>query len=138
MIRVMASAKLFSILILTAAVLTACSLYQSDGREAIEKNTGGFVTGSGVSFIPKTHYECLTLMAVPTDWQDSTTSLDEYITLPGAKAILLDENTSPQVVVYTWTERHVEACQLTIIDAKLSSQNLNDIVAFGESLIARR
>lgn len=77
-------------------------------------------------------------MAVPTEWQSPAQSLNEFVTVEGVQAILLTETEAPKVIVYRWTDRHAEACQLTVLDAKLSSQNLSDIVIFGESLLARR
>jgi hypothetical protein len=49
--------------------------------------------------------------------------------------MLLAVSETPTVVVYDWVERHVEACTLTVMDSKLSSQNLSDVVGFGEELL---
>jgi hypothetical protein len=125
----------FQFLFVAAAVLTACSLYQSGGREAIEKDSGGLVTQPGFNLKLNTHYECSTLMALPLSWQQNVTSLNEYTSLEGTKAILLAGSETPEVIVYGWVDRHVDACSLTVEDSKLSSQNLHDIVGFGEDLL---
>lgn len=73
-------------------------------------------------------------MALPVAWQKDVTSLNEYSKLEGSRAVLLASET-PTVIVYAWVDRYVESCQLAILDAKLSSQKLRDVVEFGESLL---
>jgi hypothetical protein len=127
----------FNFFCLIFLILTACSLYQSDGRENIEKNSRNIVTGAGVSLDFKIRYECASLMALPVDWQTNVTALDEFSTLEGSKAVLLNGYETPTVVVYHWVERHVEGCNLSVLDSKLSTQNLSDVVGFGETLLTQ-
>lgn len=116
---------------------TGCSLYKSDGREAIEKNSANIVTGSGVNLHLNVRYQCELMMAIPADWQAARTPLDEFAALEDSKAILLTGAETPVVVVYTWIDRHVEACSLAILDAKLSSHHLREVVGYGESLLVK-
>lgn len=118
-----------------ACALSACSIYQSSAREAIQKNSGNIVTGFMLEL--NTKYECIRANHKPTLWDNASTSLNEYIESGLVEAQLTQTEELPIVLISLKSPAiaEFEGCSLEILDSKLSSQRLNDVVAFGEKLL---
>lgn len=124
-----------SILLSTAGFLTGCSLYESDGHKAIEKNSGGIVTVTGFNLELAARYECMKMVALPTSWQTNVVSLSEFSKIEAMEAALDNTKEVPTVLVYTTETRSFEGCSIELLDSKTSTQRLKDIVEFGENLL---
>lgn len=127
-------AKILVLAFFTAA-LSACSIYQSSAREAIQKNSGNIVTGFMLEL--NTKYECVRSNHKPTIWDNASTPLDEYIESALVEAQLTQTEELPVVLMSLKNPNAAdfEGCTLHILDSKLSSQRLHDVVAFGEKLL---
>lgn len=118
-----------------ASALSACSIYQSSAREAIQKNTGNIVTGFMLEL--NTKYECVRATHTPSIWDNASTPLDEYIESGLVEAQLTQTEELPVVLISLKSPvaAEFEGCTLQILDSKLTSQRLHDVVAFGEKLL---
>lgn len=130
------SAKIF-ILAFCALSASACSIYQSSGREILEKDTGKIVTTSGFQLDLSAKYECFEAVHTPDIWNGVSTPLDEYSQSDMIDARLTQTEELPVVLISLRheTEAHFQGCTLQILDSKLSSQRLQDVVAFGEKIL---
>ena len=124
-----------SLKISTASLLVGCSIYQSDGHKALEKNSGSIVTFTGVNFELNARYECMKMVALPTSWQTDVDSLSEFSTLDNIEAVLDNKKEMPTILVYTTETRSFEGCSIELLDSKSSTQRLKDIVGFGENIL---
>lgn len=117
------------------SALSACTIYQSSAREAIQKNSGNIVTGFMLEL--NTKYECIRANHKPTIWDNASTPLDEYTESGLVAAQLTQTEELPVVLISLKTPAvaEFEGCTLQILDSKLSSQRLHDVVAFGEKLL---
>ncbi len=122
-------------LAVVACTLSACSIYQSSARQAIQKNSGNIVTGFYLQL--NTKYECIRANHTPDLWHIDSTPLDEYVESEGIQAKLLQTDDLPVVLVSVKNPIAIEfeGCTLQILDSKLSSQRLQDVVTFGEKLL---
>ncbi len=125
----------YSLFFLAASFLIGCSIYESDGHKAIEKNSGGIVTVTGFNLELSARYECLRMVALPTSWQTHVDSLAEFTSVIGIQAALDNKKEIPTVLVYTTETRTFEGCSIELLDSKSSTQRLKDIVEFGENLL---
>ena len=116
-----------------AASIASCSVYQSDGSKALEKNSGQIVIGFNLELSVK--YECVRLMAMPSSWKTQVISLKEFSTVDFITASLDNTREFPTVLVSTSADQTFEGCALEILDSKSSSQRLKDVVEYGEDLL---
>lgn len=128
---------IYFISFLFLVINSGCSVHQSDGSKALEKNTGNVVV-AGFHLNLAVKYECQKMMALPLSWQEQVTDLNEFVSEPPIQARLDNKKELPTVLVYSTHERSFEGCVLEVLDSKFSSQKLNEVVSFGEELLLRR
>src|SRR5437868_5177193 len=79
--------------------LSACSIYQSSGREILEKDTGKIVTTSGLMLDLSAKYECFEAVHTPDLWNEVSTPLEEYSQSEQIEARLTQTQDLPVVLI---------------------------------------
>jgi hypothetical protein len=113
--------------------LSGCTLYQSSGREAIEKDSGQIVTSSGFSPNFKSYYNCMSSDKMP-DFLKQDLEILNTKNEPEFVTVLASEKNSPSwIYVYTYKEMsgfHY-SCQVYKMDhVELTTEDLVNVGVF--------
>lgn len=107
------------------SILSGCTLYQSDGRQAIEKNKADIVGAFGFDAVSKAHYSCFMSADLPQILQAPNHVIETEYEKQGFSSFGTFVDGSAQVVVYKLeldNERH-HHCNLRLSESSLDSQN---------------
>jgi hypothetical protein len=102
---------------------SACTLYQSDGRQAIEKNKANIVGAYGFDTVSKTHYECYLSAEAPSILHAQNEVLDTEFEKDGFSSL---ETHGPdrRIIVYKFEEArtHHHYCILKVLEPAAESK----------------
>lgn len=80
--------------------VSACSLYQSDGRKAIEKNTANVVTGTGFDSVQNIKFVCYQSGSEPAETKGPIQVIDNEFDEAGIATYLIDDSQTKKLLVY--------------------------------------
>ena len=80
--------------------LSACSLYQSDGREAIQDNKSEIVVSTGFDIKSNTVYQCLRSIAEPEETKGPVEVIDHEAEADGYSAYLVSSEEHKHLMIY--------------------------------------
>ena len=94
-ITVFASISIFSLI-----SLIGCTIYQSDGREAIEDNKADIVVIMGVDDELNTEFQCLRSVSAPEETKGPAQVIDHEDEADGYSAFLVTNENNKNLIVY--------------------------------------
>lgn len=117
--------------------VSACSLYQSDGRKAIEKNTASVVTGTGFDSVQNIKFVCYQSGSAPAETKGPIQVIDNEFDEAGIATYLIDDSQSKKLLVYqvpTQDQAH-NFCHLDTLD-DLSYIKIRSAIRLGVQLLS--
>ncbi len=129
-----------TIALILVPLLTGCTLYQSEGREALEKNKGGIINTSGFDIQRNMAYECATSAQVPLEMNGPTVVLETPYETQGFSSYLVQEPNVEKILVYRYSKESSlhSFCRIEPVSAlneKLNYKTSLEAVEFGVTLL---
>ena len=104
--------------------VAACTVYQSDGRQAIEKNKANIVGTFGFDIKTQTHYSCFISADTPSVLQTPNEVIENEFEKDGFSSQLHMSDEGPQLVIYKYdadrSQHHY--CTLKTLDNTSAAQ----------------
>ena len=117
--------------------LSACSLYQSDGRKAIEKNSAGIVTLQGYDSVQNIKFSCYQSGSAPYEMKGPIQVIDNEFEELGYSVYLINEALAKKLLVYQVPSDQTahNFCNLDTFD-DLSKVKIHSAVRLGVQLLS--
>ncbi len=109
--------------------LAACSLYESSGHKAIEKNQGGIVTAgglvaSGFGLKPYSYYTCARSLTTPDFLKEPLEVLETPFEQENFSVLLNSQSSPGWLAVYRHQNEFYDTCKIYFLQSSTSAEEV--------------